>query len=91
MEFDNIVLESVRETAKVGVGRTNQFSLISQILYSPQIYTISVFGLHKGFPYRCPVWFSMTSSGGRVGVVVMESATARRWKVSVNSSQWALT
>lgn len=34
MEFDNIVLESVRETAKVGVGRTNQFSLISQILYS---------------------------------------------------------
>lgn len=79
----------MRETAKVGVGRTNQFSLISQILYSYKSTQLVSLAYTKDF--RIDVLFGLQwRSGGRVGVVVMESATAR-WKVSVISPQWALT
>lgn len=51
-------------SSNIRVGRTNQFTCINQILYSPQSKAVRVFGLHKGFPHGCPNRYSVTSRGG---------------------------
>lgn len=75
-------------SSNIRVGRTNQFTCINQILYSPKARQLESLDCTKAFHMDVLIgiqWLPGVGWG-------QNSATAERsWKVSTNSSRWALT